>query len=75
MMQHKIMLRHDEVKDFVTHASKSPYDIDIFYNSFIVDAKSILGVYGLDFTKELTVRINGFDPEFEKYLKKYAVAC
>ena len=36
MMQHKIMLRHDEVKDFVTHASKSPYDIDIFYNSFIV---------------------------------------
>ena len=52
MMQHKIMLRHDEVKDFVSHASKSPYDIDIFYNSFIVDAKSILGVYGLDFTKE-----------------------
>ena len=50
MMQHKIMLRHDEVKDFVSHASKSPYDIDIFYNSFVVDAKSILGVFGLDFT-------------------------
>ena len=36
----------EEVKDFVNKASQCDFDIDIFYNHFIIDAKSILGVYG-----------------------------
>ena len=43
-MQHKIKLRPNEVKDFVSAASKCAFDVDISYNSFIVDAKSIIGV-------------------------------
>jgi len=73
-MQRNIRLRLDDVKDFVEAASKCDFDIDIFYNSYVVDAKSILGVYGLDFTKTLTVRYNGFDPAFETYLSNLAVA-
>lgn len=74
-MQRNIRLRMDEVRDFVEAASKCDFDIDIFYNSYIVDAKSILGVYGLDLTKTLTVRYNGYDPTFEKFLQNLAVAC
>lgn len=74
-MQRNIRLRMDEVRDFVEAASKCDFDIDIFYNSYIVDAKSILGVYGLDLTKTLTVRYNGYDQAFEKFLQNLAVAC
>lgn len=74
-MQHKIMLRPEEVKDFVAAACKSPYDVDIFYNRYVVDAKSILGVLGLDLRRVLTVTVNGYDPEFEKYISKFALAC
>lgn len=74
-MQHRIKLRPDEVKDFVIAAEKCTFDIDISYNSFIVDAKSIIGVMGLNFNQVLTVSCNGYDADFEKYLQKFAVAC
>ena len=75
MMQHRIKLRPDEVKDFVKAAEKCTFDIDISYNSFIVDAKSIIGVMGLNFNQVLTVSCNGYDSDFEEYLQNFAVAC
>lgn len=74
-MKRNIKLSPGDVKEFVRVASKCDFDIDIFYNSFIVDAKSILGVFGLDLTKVLTVRYNGYDDRFEQMLNGLAVAC
>ena len=74
-VKHKIKLRPEEVKDFVSAATKCIFDVDISYNRFVVDAKSILGVLGLNFNQVLTVSVNGYDEEFEQYLKKFAVAC
>ena len=73
-MQRSIRLRLNEVKDFVEAASRCNFDVDIFYNRYVVDAKSILGVYALDLTKTLTVSYNGYDPDFEEYLNELAVA-
>ena len=42
--------------------------------SFIVDAKSIIGVLGLNFNQILTVAYNGYEPDFERHLRKWAVA-
>lgn len=64
----------EEVRDFVRAASKCDFDIDIFYNRIIVDAKSILGVLSMDLSKSLTVNCMGYDPMFQSTLKKYAVA-
>ncbi|MBQ6887948.1 MAG: HPr family phosphocarrier protein [Lachnospiraceae bacterium] len=75
MVQRKIMLNVDEVKDFVQTACKCDFDIDISYNRYIVDAKSILGVYGLDMTKVLTVSYSGYNAEFERFLNHLAIAC
>lgn len=74
-MQRSIRLRLNEVKDFVEAASKCDFDVDIFYNRYVVDAKSILGVYALDLTKILTVSYNGYDPEFEEYLDELSVVA
>jgi hypothetical protein len=64
----------DEVKEFVREASKCEFDIDIWYNRVIVDAKSLLGVFSLDLSKNLFVSCRGYNPEFEYTLKKYAIA-
>jgi len=64
----------EDVKDFVTQASRCNFDIDIFYNRFIIDAKSLLGVLSLDLTKALSVSCAGYDQKFASTLKKYSVA-
>ena len=56
MKERKIKMTPEEVKDFVNKASQCDFDIDIFYNHFIIDAKSILGVMGLEFNSTLTVK-------------------
>jgi phosphocarrier protein HPr len=61
----------EEVKDFVKAASQCDFDIDIFYNRVIVDAKSILGVLCLDLSRVLTVDCKGYNPEFESVLNRY----
>ena len=72
-MEHQIKLNAtEEVKEFVNAASKCDFDIDIFYNKVIIDAKSILGI--LSMTRVLTVKCYGEDAEFNKTLAKFAVA-
>ncbi len=58
----------DDVKTFVTRALRCDFDVDIYYNRIVVDAKSILGVLSLDLTRELTVQLHGRDEDFEDYL-------
>ena len=44
MRERKIKMTPSEVEGFVNVASKCDFDIDISYNHYTVDAKSILGV-------------------------------
>lgn len=74
MMQYKIKLEISQVKDFVNAASKCDCDVDIAYNSIAVDAKSIIGVLGLDLRRVLTVTCNDYDSQFDLYMKQLAVA-
>ena len=74
MKEKKIMLpTMAEAKRFVDEATKCDFDIDVFYNRIIIDAKSILGLLSLDLTKTLTVKCYGEDEDFNRVLSKYAV--
>ena len=53
---------------------RKDFDIDISYNHYTVDAKSILGVMGLDFRSILTLQYAGYNDEFESYVSRFAVA-
>lgn len=64
----------DDVKEFVQAAEQCDFDIDVFYNRVIIDAKSMLGVLSLDLSRELTVKYGGDDMSFENVLDKYSVA-
>lgn len=70
MKEKKILLTSiEEAKRFVTEASRCDFDVDVFYNRFTIDAKSILGVLSLDLVRVLTVQMNGENEEFEAYLE------
>ena len=73
MRERKIKLNPEQAEEFVSASSKCDFDIDIFYNRVIIDAKSILGVLGLDFNRELTVQYAGYDNNFERTMDKFAV--
>ena len=46
-----------KVKDFVKVVQDCPYEIDLKSDKYVVDAKSILGIFSLDLSKPLTVEI------------------
>ena len=43
---------------FVTIVQKYPYDIDLKHGKYVVDAKSILGIFSLDLSKPVTLEIH-----------------
>jgi len=55
----------DDVHDFV---------IDVRYNRFLVDAKSILGVLSMDLGQILIVKCHGENSDFDSFLEKHKVA-
>ena len=63
----------EDVREFVNAASKCDFDIDLTYGRITVDAKSPMGIMGMDLTQEVTVVCHGEDKEFEQALKKWAV--
>ncbi|MDD7219253.1 MAG: HPr family phosphocarrier protein [Blautia sp.] len=75
MISRKIKLNATEdVQEFVKAASKCDFDVDVYYNRILIDAKSILGVLSLDLNRVLTVDCHGENKEFNRTLQKFAVA-
>lgn len=75
MSEKKVKLTQvGEVQEFVQAAEQCDFDIDIFYNRVVVDAKSILGVLSMDLNNTLTVKYGGENMHFENVLKKYEPA-
>ena len=57
MFEQKIFLNNlDDVKKFVDIAASKDYDIELLSDKYIVNAKSIMGVFSLDLTKPITMR-------------------
>ena len=59
-----------KVKDFVKVVQDCPYEIDLKSGKYVVDAKSILGIFSLDLSKPLTVEI--YSDNCEDILEKLA---
>lgn len=54
----------NDVKNFVNTVSRYDCDVDLVSGRYIVDAKSIMGIFSLDLTKPITVQIqDGADSE------------
>ena len=57
MLEKTIMLsQFDDVKKFVDIAASKDYDVELLSGKYIVNGKSIMGVFSLDLTKPILVR-------------------
>ncbi len=49
----------NDVKNFVNIVSKYDCDIDLTSGRYVVDAKSIMGIFSLDLSKSIMVEVHG----------------
>lgn len=57
----------NDVKEFVNAACKQMCDIDIISGRYVIDAKSIMGIFSIDLAKPVTVSVNGTEEEFKVF--------
>ena len=48
----------DKVKSFVNDISKFNYDFDLISGRYVIDAKSIMGIFSLDLSKPIDLSIH-----------------
>ncbi len=48
----------NEVKEFVRIVNNFEYDVDLVSGRYIVDAKSIMGIFSLDLAKPIEVMVH-----------------
>ena len=51
----------NDVKDFVNIVTKYDFEIDLTSGRYVVDAKSIMGIFSLDLTKPIKVEAHSAD--------------
>ena len=47
----------NDVKGFVNIVSKYDFDVDLISGRYVVDAKSIMGIFSLDLSKPIDVEV------------------
>ena len=64
----------DKVKSFVNDITKFDVDFDLVSGRYVIDAKSIMGLFSLDLSKPLKVEFYGNIPyEVKEGMKKFIV--
>jgi phosphotransferase system HPr-like phosphotransfer protein len=66
----------DKVKSFVNDISKYDFDFDLVSGRYVIDAKSIMGIFSLDLSKPITLNIHADDTNAEavvEILNRYLV--
>lgn len=64
----------DKVKSFVNTITKYDNDFDLVSGRYVIDAKSIMGIFSLDLSKPIELKVHTDDTaEFEKDIEKFIV--
>ncbi len=73
MFEKTIFLKDfSSVKEFVEIANSEPYDIELMYGKYVINAKSIMGVFSLDLTKPVIMVAHCEAPgELMRKIKKF----
>ncbi len=48
----------EKIKDFVNAITAFDNDFDLVHDRYVIDAKSIMGIFSLDSSKDLTLKIH-----------------
>ena len=53
----------DDVKLFVDAASRCPCEVDVLSGRYVINAKSIMGLFSLDLSQPVQVEVHGTDAQ------------
>ena len=59
----------DKVKAFVNDISKYDFDFDLVSGRYVIDAKSIMGIFSLDLSKAIELNIHAEGDALENVMK------
>lgn len=73
MYTEEILLSDIEaVKKFVSFANKFDFPVNIVSGKYVINGKSIMGIFGLDLSQPIKVEVDENYPiEFKEQLKKF----
>lgn len=65
----------DKVKGFVNDIAKFDAEFDLVSGRYVIDAKSIMGIFSLDISQpiDLNIHTDGDDTEILKALEQYII--
>ena len=66
----------NDVKNFVNAACRMTFEIDVISGRYVIDAKSIMGLFSVDLAKPITVKVQGSEADcatFKDCVKDYIV--
>ena len=65
----------DKVKSFVNDITKFDYDFDLVSGRYVIDAKSIMGIFSLDLSRPIDLNIHAEEnvDEVLETLKPYMI--
>ena len=58
----------DKVKSFVNAITQFDYDFDLISGRYVIDAKSIMGIFSLDLSKPIDLNIHASESDIENIL-------
>ena len=59
----------DKVKSFVNAITKFDYDFDLVSGRYVIDAKSIMGIFSLDLSKPIDLKIHADCSDYDDILE------
>ena len=63
----------DKVKQFVNDINRYSYDFDLVSGRYVIDAKSIMGIFSLDLSQTIDLNIHAEGADLEEVLKTLSV--
>lgn len=61
----------DKVKSFVNAVTRYDYDFDLVSGRYVIDAKSIMGIFSLDLSRSITLNIHA-DEDIDELMEVLA---
>ena len=60
----------DKVKSFVNAITQFEFDFDLISGRYVIDAKSIMGIFSLDLSKPINLNIHAEEGELDNVMKE-----
>ncbi len=62
----------NEVKEFVALTNRCAFDVDLMSGKYVIDAKSIMGIFSLDLSKPLKMIVHADGEQAADFLDEAA---